>query len=297
VIKLVTRAWLAILAVALMLAFSGGCVSQKRADDLQTLYRRCQDQVQDLRNQLEECRARVKALQAMQRSTDPEMLAKLESLTAERDRLAAALAAAAQALRNASLTGPALPAELDDALRQLAAENPDLMTYDPRLGMIKFNADLTFALGSATVNPQAKPALAKLAGIVNRPVAQRYEVRIVGHTDNVPIKRAETRAQHPTNWHLSVHRSIAVKDVLADSAVAQPRMSVAGYGEHHPIAPNGRNGAQANRRVEIYLVASTYQAPTGPAPADEPAAPAAPAAAPAAPAAPAPPPATPDMFK
>jgi len=73
-------------------------------------------------------------------------------------------------------------------------------------------------------------------------------------------------------------------------------MSVAGYGEHHPIAANTRTGNQANRRVEIYLVASSYSAPAGGAGEMGEAEPMA-TPAPAAPAAPAPPPATPDMFK
>ena len=32
-------------------------------------------------------------------------------------------------------------------------------------------------------------------------------------------------------------------------------MSVAGYGEYRPVVPNTAGGAEANRRVELYLVA------------------------------------------
>ena len=32
-------------------------------------------------------------------------------------------------------------------------------------------------------------------------------------------------------------------------------MSVAGYGEFRPVEPNGPRGSEANRRVEIFLVA------------------------------------------
>jgi chemotaxis protein MotB len=125
--------------------------------------------------------------------------------------------------------------------------------------MIRFKSDMTFALGSTDVKPQAREALGRLAQVLNQGAATKYEARIVGHTDNVRISRPGTKQQHPTNWHLSVHRAIAVKDVLEDGGVASPRLQVAGYGEYHPIVPNpARGGAERNRRVEIYLVPATY---------------------------------------
>jgi hypothetical protein len=65
-------------------------------------------------------------------------------------------------------------------------------------------------------------------------------------------------------------------EVLGKAGVPSTRMSVAGYGEFHPVVPNSATGAEANRRVELYLVAMSSAGS-----ADEPAA-AAPAAAPAA---------------
>lgn len=249
-----------------------GCVSQRQVDDLQTLYRRSQEQIIDLQAQLEEKQAQIEVLKA--HAQDPQMLSSLEAAIAERDKLAKALAAAEDQLR-AIGAGPILDPELDSALMELAKSNPALMTYDPALGMVKFQSDLTFDLGSAEVSQQAVPSLNQLAQILKTPVAMKYEARIVGHTDNVRIGRPATRAQHPTNWHLSVHRAIAVKDVLARAGVPDDRMGVAGYGEYRPIAPNTAKGNQANRRVEIYLVRNAYsggvQASASPSPSPTPA--------------------------
>lgn len=254
-----------ILATAVLagLMAIGGCVSQSRVDELESLYRRSQEQVENLKAQLEEAEARIAALQAASGTPTPELLAQLQQALAERDQARKALADAENALRNLGRMGvPILEPELDAALQQLAASNPDLMTYIPEQGMVRFNADLTFPLGSTEVNSNARQALQRLASILESAVAQKYEVRIVGHTDTVPISRADTRAKHPTNWHLSVHRAIAVKDVLASAGVPNVRMIVAGAGEYRPVVPNvGRGGAQANRRVEIYLVGSTYHGP------------------------------------
>lgn len=268
-----------------------GCVSQRQADDLQTLYRRAQEQIIELKSQLDQCNAQIRALREAPAQQDPQLLSRLEAAIAERDRLKAALEDARMALISASKTS-ILPAELDQELVNLADTNPELMEYDAKNGMLKFQSDLTFALGSADVSDAAKASLARLADILRKPVAQRYEARVVGHTDNVRIARAATRAAHPTNWHLSVHRAIAVKDVLEKAGVESVRLGVAGHGEYRPVAPNTRTGSRANRRVEIFLVPMTYRAPEGgvgaaPAEVEE-----APAAAPA----PAPAPAA-DFFK
>tara|TARA_B100000683_G_C12449924_1_gene539685 strand:+ start:160 stop:1089 length:930 start_codon:yes stop_codon:yes gene_type:complete len=259
-----TLAWT---LVAGMMIGSVGCVSQKQADDLQTLYRRSQEQVIDLKAQLEECNKRVVAMssqpvpqpQPPQVVQDPNLLAQLQSLKSERVRLNQALAEAQQALIAASQT-TILPVEMDNDLQQLAQSNGAMMQYDKKLGMIKFSSDLTFASGSTTISAGAKTGLAQLAGIMKQPTAQKYELRIVGHTDNVRIGKPSTKAAHPTNWHLSVHRAIAVKDVLSAAGVDNVRLQVAGNGEYRPVVPNApRRGNAANRRVEIYIVPLNYQ--------------------------------------
>jgi len=94
-----------------------------------------------------------------------------------------------------------------------------------------------------------------LAGIIDSPAAADFDAVIVGHTDNIPIVKPETKAKHPTNWHLSVHRAISVMNVLRGGAVAPDRLGVMGYGEYRPAVANDTKANRAkNRRVEVYLV-------------------------------------------
>ncbi len=88
------------------------------------------------------------------------------------------------------------------------------------------------------------------------------DVIVVGHTCTTPIAKPETRREHKTNWHLSVHRAISVMNLLGQEKVAMTRLGVMGYGEYRPIADNASDAGKAkNRRVEIYLVRSkTVQA-------------------------------------
>ena len=256
---------LALTLLAGMMLSSIGCV-QKQADEFQTLYRRSGEQIIDLKAQLEECNKRIAAMnlrpvqvqQPAQIVQDPALIAQLQSALSERDQLNNALAEAKQALMAASMTA-ILPVEMDNDLVELAQSNNALMQYDKKLGMIKFASDMTFASGSTKISNGAQAGLSQLAAVMRKPVAAKYELRIVGHTDNVRIGKPQTRAAHPTNWHLSVHRAIAVKDLLAKAGIDQYRMQVAGNGEFRPVAPNTRRrGNPANRRVEIYIVPLNY---------------------------------------
>ena len=77
-----------------------------------------------------------------------------------------------------------------------------------------------------------------------------FEAIVIGHTDATPITKPETLEKHPTNWHLSVHRAIAVKDVLVKAGLPATRLGVMGYADNRPV---GDNPAQ-NRRVEVFVV-------------------------------------------
>ena len=149
--------------------------------------------------------------------------------------------------------GP-LPLELEEALDHLAANYPDLLTFDASRGLLGFSSDFTFDLGSASLKPDAAGTIATLADILVAPEAAPFELRVIGHTDNVPVERPRTKQLHPTNVHLSVHRAISVRDELVAAGVEPARIQVAGYGQYRPIVPNGVKGAAENRRVELLLV-------------------------------------------
>ncbi|MFA9479176.1 OmpA family protein [Phycisphaerales bacterium AB-hyl4] len=231
-----------------------GCVAQTELDQTREAYRQAQEQVIDLQNQLEEAERRIASLQSGA-GDEAASRDELRRLRDERDQLRQALGDMESQLRELGSAAGALPAELDSELERLAASNPELMSYDSERGMIRFRSDFTFGLGSADVRDDAASSLRELARVLQSDAARPYEIRIVGHTDNVPIGNPATRERHPTNWHLSAHRAIAVKDVLESAGLPPVRMNVSGYSEYRPIEPHRSGGVEANRRVEIYLVA------------------------------------------
>ncbi|MHC4227292.1 MAG: OmpA/MotB family protein [Planctomycetota bacterium] len=186
-------------------------------------------------------------------SIDAEALQeKLAALEADRAKL---LDQIAQMQQKLLFGGAALPVELATLLEDFAKDN-DMITYDASRGIVKFKSDLLFERGSDKVKPSAATSVKALSAILNSEQARKFDVIIAGHTDDMRIARPDTKAKHPTNWHLSVHRAISVKDVMESSNIEPKRMSVRGFGEYRPIAENlpGKKGNPQNRRVEIFIV-------------------------------------------
>lgn len=249
------RVLLAVLGLAATLSLGlGGCVNQGEYDNLYVTNR----SLTDRNKQLE--RERDAAVEEANRIKG--QIAALEKALADlRNQNAALQNQLNDALKRlADLGGKigdlgvvALDPDTDAALKELVSRFPDLLTYDAEKGMIRFASDLTFDSGDDTVKPDAKRALNALSQIVRNPVASKYELVIVGHTDSQRIS-SRTAARHPTNVHLSAHRSISVRRELVDLGVEPGRMQVAGWGEFRPAVPNSGNGnTPQNRRVEIYL--------------------------------------------
>ena len=237
-----------------MLAF--GCVPQNKYDNLLTANRSLQEQIVGVEEERDESREGLRSAQeqlAQVRSSYDSLQGRYGTLESSFDELDRNNDEYLNRIARLQI-GP-LPAELESALEDLARAHPEVLTFDARRGMLRFASDFTFDLGSTALKDDAMTTLTALARILNEPVASSLEARVMGHTDNVPIRRAETLRQHPTNMHLSVHRSIAVRDALVNAGVDAVRIQVAGYGPYRPVVANGARGAAENRRVEIYLAA------------------------------------------
>jgi chemotaxis protein MotB len=115
--------------------------------------------------------------------------------------------------------------------------------------VISLSQVVLFSSGEDTVNPQALPTLAHIAGVLND---IPNDVRLIGHADTVPIHNRRFRS----NWDLSMARSQKILDLLSHRyGVPESRISVASYGPYRPAAPNDTvDGRASNRRVEIVIL-------------------------------------------
>lgn len=251
---------------------TGGCAKKTTLDEALAANRRLKATLEKSMAAQEQLRSQNDALSQQVTAKDKQLAAadnryqvlnnKHAELTANFDQLGN-LYRKLKAEKPGDVTfgGAALPEEMDKALAALAAQHGDLMQYLPQQGMVKFKSDLTFPKGSDTPGANAEGALRKLAAVLNTPTAQAYHVYVAGHTDDMRIARPDTKRRHPTNWYLSVHRAVAVQQILQEAGVAPQRIGAMGFGEYHPIEPNkpGKKGNPVNRRVEIWIVPKSKQ--------------------------------------
>lgn len=106
-----------------------------------------------------------------------------------------------------------------------------------------------FDSGKADLKPEARKLAAEMAVML---VPHPKKVTVTGHTDNVPINRVE----FPSNWDLSVKRSVNFLKVLLENSNLDPtKFSATGMGEYHPVADNKDAAGRAkNRRVEVAIL-------------------------------------------
>jgi chemotaxis protein MotB len=109
-----------------------------------------------------------------------------------------------------------------------------------------------FNSGSATPKPEALPTLRQIGESLGR---TPYDVRIEGHTDNIPINNA----QFDSNWELSSARATRIARLFINlKAISPDRISAAGYAEYHPVASNDTaEGRAENRRVDLVILPRT----------------------------------------
>ncbi len=254
--------------VAMLAALSSGCVPKEQYEKLNAMYRKCNEHREQLQQELQAQKDENAALNGRLAGLQDQLSGKdsqIAQLQEENNTLSATLEKLRAAAEDALTAEPPdpkvivkevkLPAQLDKALREFAEKYPGIVDYDPKRGAVKWKSDLLFALGSDVVKDSAKKSLQDFAKIAASSAAKQFDVIVVGHTDNVPIVKPETRRQHPTNWHLSAHRAISVNNLMMEYGVPKTRTGVMGYGQYRPIASNkSAEGRQKNRRVEIYLV-------------------------------------------
>jgi chemotaxis protein MotB len=123
---------------------------------------------------------------------------------------------------------------------------------------VHVSESLGFASGSAEPKREMYTVLDTLVAILSR---LPHDLRVEGHTDDIPINTPAFRS----NWHLSVARAVNVAYYLIETHGLNPeKVSVAGYGEFHPLVPNTSVANRAkNRRVDIVILSGAEQPKSG----------------------------------
>jgi chemotaxis protein MotB len=120
-----------------------------------------------------------------------------------------------------------------------------------------------FDSGKAVPRPETGETLRQITQSIR---GTSCDMRVEGHTDNVPIHNST----FDSNWELSSARATSIARLLLQlNAIPPQQLSAAGYAEYHPIASNSTpEGRSENRRVDLVVMPRTVLPPP---PSDDPA--------------------------
>lgn len=194
------------------------------------------------------------------RGTNEQMQEKIDELSQDRDaldrrvkELEAKLAKAGNAQAAVEQAKGEMSESVRRVLERFKGDNEIEVVQDTGGYKFVLRESVLFATGSSNLSEDGKRALGRVAEALQ---GGNQRISIEGHTDNVPVTKEETRKRYPRgNIELSVGRAFAVYDyMIGDGKINANRISVVGFGEYRPVAPNTSDlNRWRNRRVEIRI--------------------------------------------
>lgn len=139
--------------------------------------------------------------------------------------------------------------EMQELINSEGIEGKIEVNQEERGLVIRLLEGAFFDSGRAVLKEEAVELLDEVAFILK---GVDKQIRIEGHTDNVPINTE----RFPSNWELSAARSVTVlKYLLVEHGFSPYQLAAVGYGEYRPVVPNTTLENKAlNRRVDIVVL-------------------------------------------
>lgn len=134
--------------------------------------------------------------------------------------------------------------DLKDKLKSLVqAGNLKITMVEGRL-VLQLPEKILFSSGRYSLKRAGKKAISKVTFYLK---SMPYKWQVVGHTDSVGNPKY--------NWRLSSNRALSVLFVMLKNGMPNKQISLSGYGQYQPVAPNDtRENKALNRRTELVLV-------------------------------------------
>ena len=218
VIRQIGIGFIAVVSATVVLGGLGGCNAQKKQTEAALA------EVSDLREQ-------VATLDQANRDKDGRIAELQTALSTCQTQLAAKPVEPSPAIADAAGGGASSRDFSQDSEGNMRA---------------RLSGDILFDPGQATLKAGARKTLDRIAGEIKSKY-RSSEVRVEGHTDTDPIRKAKGR--FATNEALSEARADAVRKYLVSKGVSSGRVEAVGYGSSMP-----KSSKAASRRVEIVIL-------------------------------------------
>ena len=149
-----------------------------------------------------------------------------------------------------------LKMELEDTMYEMQADQAVQVQKDSRGVTIEIKGGAFFKPGTAQIRKVARPVLKGIADKIGAPKFRCFNVEVIGHTDDIPIRNKIFRS----NWELSAGRASRIVRLFISDGLESYRMKASGYGDSKPKVPNRdqegkaiRENQATNRRIEVKL--------------------------------------------
>lgn len=142
--------------------------------------------------------------------------------------------------------------QIDSQLKGEVAADQAQITQLQGLVRVTLANGILFPEGGWELNADGKATLARLAPVLKTFTGQTIQIK--GYTDNEPIGPV-LRQRFATNGDLSKARAQSVANELIAGGVPTSIITVMGFGDTDPVAPNTTaQGRAKNRRVVMDIV-------------------------------------------
>lgn len=247
--------------------FLSSCVSKKKYTELQTQYQNTDAQLSKTKLELAACLDNKKNAQseiAYLKKTNYQLLKNVGNLSTLTKKEAENLERSLEQIKEKDLTISSLQEAInkrDSVTFALVTSlkgatvgvNDEDISINVEKGVVyvSISDKLLFKSGSASINSDSREVLRKVSEVLK--AQPQLDFMVEGHTDNKSVK---TGAPFADNWELSTLRAAAVVRILEkDFGLNPERMTVAGRGEHAPVADNAsEEGRAKNRRTRIVIL-------------------------------------------
>ena len=119
------------------------------------------------------------------------------------------------------------------------------VSSDERGAIITLSDTVLFRAGKARMTFRGEETIKEIFELLQQ---FDYQVKIEGHTDNIPIHTK----RFPSNWELSASRAAEVARMLQARGFPPDKLSIEGFAGYRPKVPNDSTQNRAvNRRIEI----------------------------------------------
>lgn len=143
--------------------------------------------------------------------------------------------------------------QLNTQLEQEITEKQVLIEQNAQTGTIKITMQQNILFPSGSFEIDQAGAAEMLRKVISS-LDGENKLRIVGHTDNLPVAK-RWRSRFSDNWDLSARRAGEVARFLIWGAGFSPEnIEVVGRAHMQPIASNAtEEGRALNRRIELFI--------------------------------------------